>query len=277
MKKTYLKHGFEVIFSLSLMAILALPAIVFAQNQKDLEITIQNGDTTVNGKKIKELTLDEREAALNDINKLNGSLGDGSHRNRFYFRQGPGDRHREIITEGETMGFRDSSGHALHIRKRFDGDVTNGPHERSLEDHVILTPPPPAGGWETGRRFGRRNVQSFNYTTTGTDGIATHVSFHVSDVNDNDDETAKTDKGTVQVTDLALVPQFSTGKTLLMFTLPGKGIAEVSLTDSDAKQLWSEKATSASFKTAFVFPFNGIYFLHIKQGGKTLTKRIIKD
>jgi len=275
MKKHYLKHGFEVIFSLSLMAILALPAIVFAQNQKDLEITIQNGDTTVNGKKIKDLSSDERQAALNDINRLKGGFDDDSHQNRFYFRQGPGSRRREIITESQTMGLRDSAGRQLHIRKRFNGDMSNGPRERIIEDHVVLTPPPPADGWEAGRRFGRRNVQSFNYSTTGADGIPTHVSFHVSDV--SDEETAKTEKGALEVTDLALVPQFSTGKTLLMFTLAGKGIAEVSLTDSEDKQLWSEKATSSNFRTAFVFPFNGIYFLHIKQGGKTLTKRIVKD
>lgn len=275
MKKTYLKHGFEVIFSFSLMAILALPAIVFAQNQRDLDITIQNGDTTINGKKIKELIPEERQAALNDINRLKGGFADGSQQNRFYFRQGPGSRRHEIITEGETMGMRDSAVRQFHVRKRFNGDMSNGGGERIIEDQVVLTPPPPAGGWEAGRRFGRRNTQNFNYNNISADGIPTHVSFHVSDV--TDEETAKTEKGTLEVTDLALVPQFSTGKTLLMFTLPAKGAVEVSLTDSEAKQLWSEKVASASFRTAFVFPFNGIYFLHIKQGGKTLTKRIMKD
>lgn len=266
MKKLYFKRSFEAIFSLSLLVILVLPAIVFAQNQKDMEITIQNGDTTINGQKLKDLSPDDRQAALNDINRLNGGFEDGTHRNMLFLRRGPG-RHREMITDNEPMGLRDSAGHQLHIRKRFDEMIH--PEEHIVERHVKIMPPM--------HRFERRNTQDFNYTNTGPDGMTTHVYFNVSDGADDDAPDSKPAKPTLEVTDFTLVPQFSTGKTLLMFSLPAKGAAEVSMTDSEGKQLWSEKATSENFRTAFVFPFNGIYFLHIKQGGKTLTKRIVKD
>ncbi len=71
MKKFFLKPGFEFIFSLSLIVILGLPPILLAQNQKDVEIKIVNGDTTVNGKNIKELSADDRKNALRDIKHIN--------------------------------------------------------------------------------------------------------------------------------------------------------------------------------------------------------------
>jgi len=270
MKKLYFKHGFETIFSLSLMVILVLPAIVFAQNQKDMEITIQNGDTTINGQKLKDLSPDDRQEALNDINRLNGG---GGHRLKTFRLQSPGDNHWELMADSESL--RDGAGHQLHIRKRFNGDITDGPEERIVERHVRIMPPP--AGRRFAREFERPNTQNFNYSNTGPDGMTTRINFHVSDAANDEEPDSKPAKPALEVTDFSLVPQFSTGKTLLMFSLPAKGFAEVSMTDSEGKQLWSEKTTSESFRTAFVFPFNGIYFLHIKQGGKTLTKRIVKD
>jgi len=67
MKKNLLKPGYEFIFTLSLLAVLGLPPMLFAQDKKDLNINITNGDTTVNGKKIKDLSPKERKAALKDI------------------------------------------------------------------------------------------------------------------------------------------------------------------------------------------------------------------
>src|ERR1700688_3812055 len=81
MKKSLIKPGFEFIFALSLIAILGLPPLLMAQNQKDVEITIQNGDTIINGKNIKELSAKDRQAALKDINHL--SDNDSSHSYTF--------------------------------------------------------------------------------------------------------------------------------------------------------------------------------------------------
>src|ERR1700744_3123180 len=85
MKKLFLKPGFEFIFSLGLIVILGLPPMLMAQNkiQKDLDINIQNGDTTINGKNIKSLSAADRQQALTDINNLQG----GKHINRIYFKR----------------------------------------------------------------------------------------------------------------------------------------------------------------------------------------------
>src|SRR5260221_10674110 len=83
MKKSLIKPGFEFIFALSLIAILGLPPLLMAQNQKDVEITIQNGDTIINGKNIKQLSAKERQAALKDINRLS----DTSSSHLFTFKR----------------------------------------------------------------------------------------------------------------------------------------------------------------------------------------------
>ena len=270
MKKLYLKPGFEVIFSLSIIAILTLPAIVLAQNQKDMEITIQNGDTTVNGKNIKDLAPEERNAALKDISRLSGDMNDRPGHHMFPFRNRRGGHRHDMMPGDEDMGLRDSTGRLLHIRKRFDGDGMGRPSERMMSEQIQIVPPPPPG------RFDRRNTQLFNYSNIGADGMVTRISFHVSEADDNQAD-AKAEKASLVITDLTLVPEFSTGKTLLMFTLPSKATAEISLTDSESKQLWSEKSASLNFRTTFVLPYNGIYFLQIKQGTKEVTKKIVKD
>src|ERR1700744_2582429 len=71
MKKPLFKPGFEFIFTLSILAVLGLPPLVSAQTQtKDLQININNGDTTINGKNIKDLTAAERKDALKDIKQI---------------------------------------------------------------------------------------------------------------------------------------------------------------------------------------------------------------
>jgi len=73
------------------------------------------------------------------------------------------------------------------------------------------------------------------------------------------------------------VPEFSTGKTLLMFNLPEKALAEVKLIDSEGKVVWNERSTTGSFTKTFVLGLNGIYYLQIKQGNNIAIKRIMKE
>ena len=75
MKKLIIKPGFEFIFSLSLLAILGLPPLVFGQSVRDEQITIMNGDTTVNGKNIKDLSAKERQDAMKDIGQISSIKG----------------------------------------------------------------------------------------------------------------------------------------------------------------------------------------------------------
>ncbi|SHN34300.1 T9SS type A sorting domain-containing protein [Mucilaginibacter sp. OK098] len=268
MKKLLVKPGFEFIFSFSLVMILGLPPVLLAQikTQKDMDIRIANGDTTINGKNIKELSAAERQDALTDINNLPKSpvkeFGQNSNDRRvFTFKRGdtlggdelkPGKMkkmNREMV-----FNYRQDEGAADKMEMK----------ERRFERSI--------------GRFDRKNTQNFEYVNTDNDGVSTHISFRVSEASDDDLKRMPYVEGPkFEIKDLNLVPQFSSGKVLLMFNLLSKAPAEVKLSDSEGKFLWSEKAINGSFSKGFALGLNGIYYLQIKQGKSISLKRIMKE
>jgi hypothetical protein len=301
MKKYWIKPGFEVIFALSLIAIMGLPPLVFGQNTKNTEIKIANGDTVVNGKNIKDLSQAERKEALKDIENL-GNISGPQGQHRIFIRKGKlSDTGVQSITitkrrsgnnepEQEMLerfrSPRDSSGRFFKFRVKRpndDGDsvftfnykMNTDPEDR-FEDHernmnfAFRNP---------GMEFMRhKNVQSFNYTNTGGDGISTHISFPVTDPSPEKlKELGRSEKAALELKDLNLVPEFSSGKTGLMFSLASHAVAEVKFTDHEGKLLWSDKAVNGSFNKSFALGLNGIYFLQVKQAGKVAVKRIVKE
>ncbi|MCJ8210522.1 T9SS type A sorting domain-containing protein [Mucilaginibacter sp. RS28] len=126
--------------------------------------------------------------------------------------------------------------------------------------------------------FARRNSQNFTFENTDGSGITTRISYRVNEVaGQRLKRVAGVEKAELNITDLKLVPDFTSGKTTLMFALPAKGAATVAMTDSEGKPLWEEKAAGASFNKTFALPLNGIYYLKVKQGGKLAIKEIIKE
>ncbi|WP_162276885.1 T9SS type A sorting domain-containing protein [Mucilaginibacter pedocola] len=314
MKNLFSHPRLEIVFSLSLVAILGLPPLVLAQSPKNIEIQITNGDTTINGKDIKKLTPDERKEALGEINKMGNITFDRMdkdgkrdiviRRNKRF----KGDKnHDDVVIERRMDGGPDMPFHVEmgdSIRKKFNfrlkkvpgGDSTfafkfgdgDGNFRFDDERRIELDGEPPMPmdmpfrfeGPRGGRfmEFNRKNTQTFNFATTDNDGISTRMSFRVSDAGK---ETAKriagTDKTTLDINDLNLSPEFSTGKTALSFSLDAKTTADVKLTDSEGKALWSDKATGGSFSKKISLPRNGIYFLTVKQGTAVAVKRIVKE
>jgi hypothetical protein len=304
MKKLLLKPGFELVFALALIAILGLPPLVLAQTHKDLQISIEHGDTIINGKNIKDLSGKEREDALRDINKITGDTfmnrahgkndsttsvfmykrradGNGEGRRMEFRRRGPGMPGHPDMMEDGNVTLRDSSGKIIEMRMRRpgDGEGQNFAFRYHNDDmpgdmgsrHFNFRMHGPMGG------FNRKNTQHFNYSNTGNDGISTDINFDVSEPSgERLKRIAGIDKATMELNDLSLVPEFTSGKTLLMFNLPGKGLADVKFTDSDGKMLWSEKISGGSFSKKINIPLNGVYYLVVKQGGKEAVKRIVK-
>lgn len=287
--KAYLKKpGFEFIFSLSLIAIIGLPPLVFAQGTKDVEIRITNGDTIVNGKNIRELSATDRQQALKDIDNLGSNLnGSSSNKNIVIERRrfNNGDRDNAMAN-----GFRkDSTERHFKIRMnrmngkdsvftfnyKMDGDPRMRIDERRMMDDRERDFDRPRRGMMF---MHHRDVQNFNYTNTGTDGMTTRVNFRVMDSSPEKlKEITGSEKADLELKDLSLIPEFSSGKTMLMFTLPAKSVSEVKFTDNEGKQLWSEKAMNGSFHTSFALGLNGVYYLQVKQAGKVVLKRIIKE
>lgn len=292
MKKFLSKPGFELIFSISFMAILCLPPMLMAQTQKDMEIKIENGDTTVNGKKMSELSFSERLDALKDIKHLNGTANAGPagrHEfRRMYLKRDtevriirqPRHWNRDSITVfTEKMTVKDSAGNVVIFRSNKQGEQARAFSFRFRNNN------------ETPERQGfrgmpsrplvhaeRLNTQSFNYVNTDKQGYSTHINFYVSEPEHEDLEKISGVEGEdLDINNLTLVPEFSSGKTILMFSLSTKAVADVNLKDGDGKLIWNEKSNGTSFIKSFSLPMNGVYYLHIKQGHKVAVKKIIKE
>ena len=265
MKKRSFKPGYEFIFSLAILAILGLPPLVSAQQStKDMDINIANGDTTVNGKNIKDLSPKDRSEALRDIGNISSV---------------------KVITKSNTIGAPtvDASGMIVHQHKK--GDSTYAFHYKMRMDDK-RPPMDRKGGFPPMDRgdhmgFEHKNTQNFIYTNIDNSGISTHVSFHVSDhfgpldADATNNEHIQMDM--LDLMDLTLVPEFSAGKIILMFNLPSKAPAEVKLKDSKGTILWTEKAVNGKFSTTYPLGLNGEYYLQVKQEGKVTVKKIVKE
>lgn len=303
MKQRFLKPGFEAVFALSIIAILGLPPLVFAQKNRDIEIKITNGDTIVNGKKISELSEADRKQAMKDIDHLSDTFTGDHARNRVFIRKrNPNDTsNRDIIIErrrfndgdmARVMPFDDSTRNKF-FKFRFrgpDGKDSLFTYNFRMNDDFGNMREWDGDDFMRGdemmkrrmpmmmERMHRRNSQSFNYSNTGSDGISTHISFNVSDASpERTKKITGTEKADLELKDLALVPEFSSGKTLLTFGLNARAGADVKLTDNDGKVIWNDKAANGSFSKSFPLGLNGIYLLEVKQGNKVALKRIIKE
>jgi hypothetical protein len=292
MKKKLFKPGFEFIFSALIIAALALPQLLFAQKDrkinKDVRITIRNNDTTYNGKNIKDLAPNEKQEALAEINKMGKGAPDRRMAMDIRIRRDKGTD--SLITIDSVRTFSGLAPRVRTLRRR-------SPEEQSLSRSFEFRdmPDDDSNGFlfkrrgdaemfreeAPGRRlmaFNRRNTQNFNYIYTDKDGISTNVSYHVSDAMGPVLKTiagvATTD---LELSDLTLTPQFSAGKTMVNFNLPTKGLADVQLTDTEGKTLWKDKTATGSFNKTFTWGLNGVYYLVIKQNGKTAVKRILKE
>ncbi len=287
MKPPILKPGFEFVFSLSLIAILGLPPMLRAQEQKDMEIKIVNGDTTVNGKNIKDISPDERRSALNDIKHLSETekmMNDDGNHHAFVFSQRDstitaGGGHAPMITR-DIIIKKDSLGNSV--------EVQSGGRMRTIPPGGDMAGAPGGMTWRgrTGRPpmreplmgFAAKNSQSFSYVNTDNNGISTRISFHLSDVTNDDLKRIPHVAGPrLEISDINIVPQFTTGKTLLTFILPTKVVAEVKFMNSEGKVLWSEKATGGIFTKSFVLGLNGVYYLQVKQSKGITLKKILKE
>ena len=282
MKKSVFKPGYEFIFTLSVLVLLGLPPLVFGQS-KDLQITIANGDTTVNGKNIRDLSPGDRKEALGDIGNISGiSNVNKPGRHKIYVQSIQTDSvmaNGDVAKSGRTyrrnkfrtMG-RDS---ALAFNYRTNGEPGDGRKAELKEWRLKYSDENAA------REFGHKNTQNFSYTNTDAQGISTHVSYRVSEpsgaVNHGAGDNGNPQFDVLELKDLTLVPQFEAGKTVIAFSLPSKAVAEVQFKDSENNVIWSEKATNGQFMKAFNLGLNGVYYLHVKQGNKLAVKKIFKE
>lgn len=291
MKKKLSSPILELSFAAGIMLILALPLLVNAQEHKEFKVNINNGDTIVNGKNIKDLPAADRKDALKKLSELNNHISitmkDGDDEavvldkkagknNVYLYRDRTGaDMAPLAKTYNLTM---DSTGKDMVITSNIDKDeltVLPGTRLRSsfntAEGHGLST-------LFSYNSRARKNTQNFSYANTDKDGISTHVNFSISDAGaEGIKKISGAEKADLTVQDLNLIPSFSTGKTTLSFSLASKAAADVQFKDSEGTVLWKGTTTGADFSKSFVLPKNGVYYLQVKQAGKLALRKIIKE
>jgi hypothetical protein len=303
MKKLLSNPGFESIFALSLAAIIGLPPLVLAQDKKKdterivskhVEVRIKDGDTTINGKNLKDLKGKEREEALSYM-----PGGDGlatimpDKRARIIVKRKNDDGKDVVIERRELNGndisvfadndvfVTDSLGKNIDIKIKKMTELPTMAFDYNNGDKSMLTAPRFRAYTMTRRPFnsyGSRNSQYFSYNNVDNEGISTDVSYSVSDaVKDKNNKLNGIEENRLDLKSINLAPDFTTGSTILSFTLDSKTTADVQLKNSQGKVLWTDKASAGKFIKAFDMPLNGSYYLQIKQGSKTALKKIVKE
>lgn len=297
MKKFLVRPGFEAMFYTGLLLLIVLPAMVFAQStNRSVNINVINNDTLINGKKISELKPAEKKEAKEALATLGAER---MSRTDYVFNlrgalskdtsltKSPSVRYSVRNGRLTTPGLKIDSNHRVSY---FYRDSANKAFSIYSSDHMPTVHPdmshyrmPVAGVDLRAYRMpiahpGERGVITLDYNSTDKNGIPTRSNFRVSGaLPEMEKKLSGGNAVDLAITDIALVPELSTGKTFMVFTLLNATAADVSFTDTDGKVLWNEKSTGGKFFKSFLLPMNGIYYLVVKQGGKAAVRKVVKE
>ncbi len=280
-------------------------------------IIISNGDTIVNGQKLSEATAAERKMLLKEFgeskkmraNKTVTQPGRGAKEEREIRIGGPAPKFRSygkgfvykdgdsaqslfrIETDSLRVFFKNDS---IDTEFRFE---LNDP-ESNLRRKVITMNRSLAGVPDMAEGiyprlfmsgpeglgmpgFARDNSQRFSYVSTDKDGISSRMNISISQPTVDElkkMDVSETGASSLVVNDLTLSPNFSSGKLNLSFSLPGKGSTDVKISDSDMKTIFSDKTdVNEIYFKQISLPKNGLYYLTVSQGGKTIVRKMIKN
>jgi len=295
MKKKISSPILELSFAAGIMVILALPLLVNAQDHKEFKVNINNADTIINGKNIKELSASDRKDALKKLDELNDHIsitmtqdnGDSG----TMLKSVNGKTNLYVYKEGVLERSPVTKSYSLSIDSTGDRNIAitaNGSARSSIAPHIAYSlradsysdrsAPDGRGIIYSYNSSNRKNTQNFSYSNTDNDGISTHINFSVGDAGaEKAKKISGSEKTDLTIQDLNIVPSFSTGKTTLSFTLASKAAADVQFKDNEGIVLWEGKTTGSEFSKSFTLPKNGVYYLQVKQGGKLALRRINKE
>lgn len=297
MKKFLARPGFEALFYAGLMLLFVLPAMVFAQStNRSVNISVINKDTLINGKKINELKPEEKKEAKEALATLGSTR---MSRTDYVFnlrddfskdssrKNNPSTRYEISNGRLKPLSLNVDSNHRVTYYFKDSANKEYGVYS----DHMPVARPdmkayrmPNARVDLNGYRMPvvrpreNGNVITLDYNSTDKNGIPTRSNFRVSGALPEMEKKLSGGNTTdLAVVDIALVPELSTGKTFIVFTLPGTGAADASFTDTDGKAIWTEKSTGGKFFKSFMLPMNGVYYLVVKQGGKAAVRKVVKE
>ncbi|HYK75637.1 MAG TPA: hypothetical protein VEV16_01540 [Daejeonella sp.] len=298
-------------FILALITITAARPAAFAQQKQEIRktIIITDGDTIINGKNLKNLSKSDRAALRKELQAM--------EKNRSMRRAGKQKNEEIIIKNGnqapKILRWSDEDEismndypwvlsdslvtfmkDSLPRQLRFNMEhMDSNMHQKMMELHRRIGSMPPMMGRAYPRMLspkeginlynripsGGKNLQSFNYVNTDKDGITTHLNIRLTDVPEELSKKISHDTKVLEVTDLVISPNFSSGKLNLIFQTAARGSISVKILDSDLKALFTDQPAnfSGNYYKQVSLPKNGIYYIHISQNGKSFIKKMVKE
>ncbi|MBU2045931.1 MAG: T9SS type A sorting domain-containing protein [Bacteroidetes bacterium] len=284
--------------------------------QEKLEITINNGDTTVNGKNFKNITEEEKVELRKKFEPMEGRKfrlttdpagynkrvriirkGDGdlaeldSGRRGFYsFNDDGKNRNFEVKIDSlrKNMSFfpQDSNKDVREFFVKRFGDGANIDwemvHPQMSRGENMAPMQMNNDRAMTIHRPNMPNSSHFDFTTTDKDGFTTEQHINVMDPNKSNLDLlkkSKEDLSSLEIKNLVFYPNFSSGKTNISFQAPTKASLEIHLLNNEGEVFFSEKKTltADTYTKDIALTKNGIYYLEVKQGSKSFIKKIIKN
>lgn len=126
------------------------------------------------------------------------------------------------------------------------------------------------------------NSSSFNYNYIDKDGISNHMNISISEAEKDQLKKITGSESIVNpldVSDITVFPNFSSGKLGLSFNVANRGNTKVKILDSDLKQVFSDETAnfSGSYMKQISLPKNGVYYISISQNSNWFVKKLIKD
>jgi hypothetical protein len=128
----------------------------------------------------------------------------------------------------------------------------------------------------------RKNSSSFNYNQVDKDGISSRMNLRIIDAEKDPLKKitgSESMTSALNVEDLTLFPNFSTGKLGLSFNMESRGPVKVKVLDSQLNQIYTDEAAnfSGNYMKQISLPKNGIYYISIKQNDGWFVKKLIKN
>lgn len=220
--------------------------------------------------------------------------GDDTLVNKFYFEDGQGSDMKFFKFQGDSILLKGGLDTLINdMVLKFRGADSNS-HEGFItmnKDFKMHMPNRFEGHPEvffdgTGRinswHAERNNSQLFTYRNTDKDGISSRMTISINEANKEELSALKL-KGSAKtdptITDLALYPNFSSGKMSLSFNIASKGNTEIKIYNSDYQTVFTDKAPglSGNYTKQLSLPKNGVYFIEISQGSARFIRRIVKE
>lgn len=316
--KKYILNPHLLLMGFFVLIIISSGSSVKAQEEKKVtrSIIISNGDTIVNGKKLSDANKEEQIRLRKEFSEMEGNTKGfgGQNEERVIIRKRNSKEppvlkwNDENPKEFELRLDKNMPGD-VHIFN-FDGDDINVDTlikgfnfnidglDSNLRKRVItmrrnfdLKEPRMSGRFVPPTVIERRmmpgaeertNSSSFNYNHIDKDGIPSRMNIRISDA---EKEQLKKITGSESLTtalnveDLTLFPNFSTGKVGISFNMESRGAVKIKILDSQLNQVYADEAANfaGNYMKQIALPKNGIYYISIKQNTGWFVRKLIKN